>query len=223
MNKFQPIIEQADKLRQKHQYQEALDSYLELENEAKLSPDQQSSVLLAIGHCYKGLNDYEKAKEYFTASLKRAELREKLDDQRSILHTMALLEKQFGHHDQAIKLFRQELMSICSSSDKFFSLLAENYYEQGLLMMLKEDILDCRMYLNHSITYARHDPNIRGKALAALGRLNIMQNKRKDALKTFRMAYENFKTANNKAGISEVLELIQEYERNYKINVRGRS
>lgn len=216
MNKFQPIIEQAGKLLAKEQYQDALELYQSIEQETKLSPVQQSSVLLAIGDCYTGLNNYEQAKEYLTAALKRAELREKLDDQRSIIHSLALVEKKFGHYDEAVKLFRKELSRICSNFENFFDVLAENYYQQGMLMMTKEDYPDSRMYLNHSITYAVRNPDIKGRALSALGRLNVLQNKRKDALKTYRMAYENFKLANNRQGVSEVLKMINEYEKNYK-------
>lgn len=213
MNKYKSILAKARALREEGHYQAALDAFAEIDDIRRLTPDQQSEVLLSKGQAFAGLNQYAKAKEFYEDALRRAELRDKWVDQTTVLYYMGLLEKDQGHYDEALVIFRRQLAKLSSEFPNYFYELARNYYQQGSLMLLKDEQVDARMYLKHAVNYAqaRHNPT-HAYAVLALGKLDLIQNRRKDAVKNFRISYESFKQAGDLEGLSEVSDLIAQYE-----------
>ncbi len=214
MNKFQPIIDQAKELASQSEWQQAIDLLLPLKAEKKLSPDQQADVWLTLGKYYTRLGEFQQASAHYDEAYKKAEIRDKLPELAKTLHQQGLLEIQRQNYDQALGYFRKELTKLSSEFANYFSFLSENYYQQGLIMLHLEEFSDARVYLGHAITYAgpNNNHNAKGNALIALGKLNMIQNKKKDALKTFRQGYESFKQSGNKAGVASVLKLINAFE-----------
>lgn len=214
MDNINQRIEDASKLVEEKKFEKALDSFESFDSEKKLSNKQKFKIALNKGIIKIYLFNYDEAQHDLETALNLGEKTEDRYDQARALHQLGILAKLRGDYDEAIELLREELRRCSSLMPSYYSDLSYNFFEQGDVMMLKENFTDAKMYFKHALVFAETESNYHGVGLAtrSLGRLSRKVNRRKEALSYLRKSYENFKLAEDQEAIQSTLDEITKLE-----------
>lgn len=165
-----------------------------------------------LGFVKSELKKFDEARSIYFELRKIAETNSNLQDELITIHQLGMVERMAENYDDAQKLFKEELELLQSSHPNWHVGFAANYYEQGYILLKKNNLFEAEKLMYQSLRYAEqsNDETALGCSLRGLGEIHKAKGEIGKAKRYFEQSIVAFKEGKNLVGVTEVTRMLDD-------------
>lgn len=207
-------LSQAFELFENNKLIEAEEIYQECLNVMDTSSTKYEAALHWLGYVKSELEKFDAARSIYCELREIAKSSLNLQDELIAIHQLGMVERMAENYDKAKELFDQELTLLRSSNLNWCVGFAANYYEQGYILLKKNNLLDAEKLMRESLRYAEQssDQIALGCSLRGLGEINKAKGETEKAESYFEQSILSFKEGDAIAAVIEVNKMLGEIQ-----------
>lgn len=168
-----------------------------------------------LGFVKSELKKFDEARSIYLELREIAKSSLNLQDELIAIHQLGMVERMAENYDEAQEIFDQELALLRSSHPNWHVGFAANYYEQGYILLKKNNLPEAENLMNKSLRYAEqsNDQIALGCSLRGLGEINKAKGEIEKAVTYFQESIVAFKEANDIMAVNEVNRMLIKFDR----------
>ncbi|MGG0669730.1 tetratricopeptide repeat protein [Lederbergia citrisecunda] len=202
----------AFELFESNQFIEAEEVYQECLNRIDPSSSKYQAALHWMGYVKSELKKFDEARSIYFELREIAKSCLHLQDEIIAIHQLGMVERMAQNYDKALEIFDEEVTLLRSSHPNWHVGFAANYYEQGYILLKKNNLFEAENLMNESLRYAEqsNDQIALGCSLRGLGEINKAKGEIEKAKSYFEQSILAFKEGEDFVGVTEVNGMLDE-------------
>ncbi|WP_262173645.1 tetratricopeptide repeat protein [Saccharococcus sp. Marseille-Q5394] len=165
-----------------------------------------------LGYVKSELKKFDEARSIYDELRGIAKSSLNYQDELIAIHQLGMVERMAENYDKAQELFNEELTLLSSSNPNWHLGFAANYYEQGYILLKKNNLFEAEKLMYQSLQYAEqsNDQIALGCSLRGLGEINKAKGEIGKAKRYFEQSILAFIEGENLVGVTEVNGMLDE-------------
>lgn len=165
-----------------------------------------------LGYVKSELKKYDEARSIYIRLREIAKSDSNLQDELIAIHQLGMVERMAENYDIATELFDKELKLLMNNYPDLYVGFAANYYEQGYILLKKNNLIEAVKLMNQSLQYSEQSNDLisLGCSLRGLGEIFVAKDEIERAKGYFEQSILSFKEADELVGVDEVKRMLDE-------------